>query len=106
MKVKFIYFLLNEYCIEKVSIDDTDIYYASSPLEWRMIDEDTISVNGAELYFPADLVSYDTLSISCIVNNAYRDDTGELYLTLMAPCKTAGSHGDYFTPEIGTIPQE
>jgi hypothetical protein len=52
-------------------------------IKYKKIDENTISVNGEELYFNPDFVEYNVENIKEI-QKAYRDlETNELYLELL-----------------------
>lgn len=52
-------------------------------VDYKKIDENTIEVNGEQIYFNPDFVEYDVENIEEIVK-AYRDlETKELYLELL-----------------------
>jgi len=55
--------------------DNQKIYY-------KKIDENTISINGEEVYFNPNFIEYDTENINEIIN-AYRDENNNLCLLLL-----------------------
>lgn len=90
MKIHIKPFIANPNCRESVEVDGMQIEYASSHLDWRVIDENTISVNGRFLFFPPTIAEYDVSMLHGIVYKAGRDVDGTLAVEIGYPIISSG----------------
>jgi len=98
MKIKYSPVLWNEYA--KINAEhDTEI---------KVIDENTIEIDGKEYEFDTESVEWDDIvtQTDCVILDARRDNSGELYITVRRfytkDCASWDT-GDYHKMEVGNV---